>query len=278
MDELARALAFDRQLRARAAQETSKFDAGVALRHHGLPVVHHLNAVMLDAPLPEALDAAPIVALADRHLDGLGHRRIVLDDAHAAQRISAALLDVGWSRERTRFMIWRESSTAQLRRDDRAREISEAELRELQLALFADDRGVELGGSVIQALVDAQAALRAANPALRFGAGEHGRLASSATLFLDGSAGQTGGIAMIEEVGTLTAERRRGLGNSVVLAALLAARDAGRDPIVIPADADDWPQLMYAKLGFEPVGEQISFTLRSPVASSEHERGPRSPH
>jgi hypothetical protein len=30
----------------------------------------------------------------------------------------------------------------------------------------------------------------------------------------------------------------------------------------VPADADDWPQVIYAGLGFEPVGTQVHFTLR----------------
>jgi hypothetical protein len=32
---------------------------------------------------------------------------------------------------------------------------------------------------------------------------------------------------------------------------------------VVPADADDWPQIIYAGLGFVPIGRQITFTLRS---------------
>jgi hypothetical protein len=46
-----------------------------------------------------------------------------------------------------------------------------------------------------------------------------------------------------------------------VLAALASALTARCHPIVVPADADDWPQLMYGRLGFEPVGMQVSFTL-----------------
>jgi hypothetical protein len=41
-----------------------------------------------------------------------------------------------------------------------------------------------------------------------------------------------------------------------------AALRSGASRIVIPTDAEDWPQLLYAKLGFEPVASSVSFTLR----------------
>jgi mycothiol synthase len=67
---------------------------------------------------------------------------------------------------------------------------------------------------------------------------------------------------MIDEVGTLMTARGRGLARAVVSAAIDAAIGEGCDPIFVPADADDWPQLLYAKLGFEPLGTQVAFTLR----------------
>ena len=66
---------------------------------------------------------------------------------------------------------------------------------------------------------------------------------------------------MVEEVATLTAYRERGLAKAVVGRAVREALRWGADLVTIPADADDWPQVIYAKLGFEPVGIQVSFTL-----------------
>ncbi len=69
-------------------------------------------------------------------------------------------------------------------------------------------------------------------------------------------------MAMVETVGTLPAYRERGLAKAVVSAAIIAVRDWGAELITVPADADDWPQVIYAGLGFEPVGTQVQFTLR----------------
>jgi GNAT superfamily N-acetyltransferase len=68
-------------------------------------------------------------------------------------------------------------------------------------------------------------------------------------------------VALIDNVGTLQAQRRRGLARAVVTAAIEHARAEGCDPIVIPADADDWPKDLYARIGFVPLGVQVSFTL-----------------
>jgi GNAT superfamily N-acetyltransferase len=75
---------------------------------------------------------------------------------------------------------------------------------------------------------------------------------------------------MVEEVGTLPEYRERGLATAVVSAAIRAAGEWGADVIVVPADADDWPQLLYAKLGFVPIGKQVSLTRRlGPERGSE---------
>jgi hypothetical protein len=45
----------------------------------------------------------------------------------------------------------------------------------------------------------------------------------------------------------------------VAIAAAVAWR---ADLIVVPADADDWPQLMYARMAFVPAGRQVTLTRR----------------
>jgi GNAT superfamily N-acetyltransferase len=74
-------------------------------------------------------------------------------------------------------------------------------------------------------------------------------------------------VAMVTEVGTRVAHRERGLGRAVVSAAVAHAGGWGADLIVVGADADDWPQLMYAGLGFEAIGRQVTLTRRIPAPS-----------
>jgi predicted N-acetyltransferase YhbS len=63
-------------------------------------------------------------------------------------------------------------------------------------------------------------------------------------------------------VNTLEEHRGRGVGRAVVLAAAAAARASGADLVFLDADADDWPRLLYGRLGFDPVGEAWEFIRR----------------
>jgi ribosomal protein S18 acetylase RimI-like enzyme len=64
-------------------------------------------------------------------------------------------------------------------------------------------------------------------------------------------------------VNTLDEFRGRGLARACVLRAIAASRASGADLIVLHADAGDWPQHLYEKLGFDALGSRWSF-LRPP--------------
>jgi GNAT superfamily N-acetyltransferase len=76
-----------------------------------------------------------------------------------------------------------------------------------------------------------------------------GEPASCCRLLRDGRIGQ------IEDVGTRAEARERGYAKAAVLAVLAASQAAGDGPIFLTAEAADWPQLFYARLGFETVGD-----------------------
>ncbi|MGP0048922.1 MAG: hypothetical protein ACLPZR_08760 [Solirubrobacteraceae bacterium] len=260
--EFAAALALDRRIYVRAGQEQIELPRGWVVRHHDLSEVYFLNYLRLAAPLDAGLDATAVAELACRWQHGLGHRRVVIEDVEAGERLAGELTERGWERSRTVFMILR-SDPAGARRDPRAREISEEELGALQLATNEEeDFGPHSSPGLPQRLADAQAVLRAATPARGFGAGVGGALQSMCTLFLEPDVGGRR-AAMVEQVGTLRAFRQRGLAKATVSAALLAAAEWGAQLIVVPADADDWPQLLYAGLGFAAVGRIVSLTLRA---------------
>jgi hypothetical protein len=252
---LAVVLAFDRTMRARAATRTVELDHGLVVLHDELPMLHHLNAVLLDAPFDTGRDATAIVRLADAHLAHLPHRHVVLDDAGAGGRLAPQLLDAGWTRDRVVYMQWR-GAGGEPPRAGAARELTgpESEALELQILTEGAPGPKAMATALARQLIAGQQAIRAATWSRSFGAFVDGHAVSSATLFVDGE------IAIIDEVGTMRAHRERGFARAAIVAALQAAGAAGCGSIVVPADADDWPQLIYAKLGFEPIGRQVSFT------------------
>ena len=266
MDELQRALELDRRVALRGAERTIEIPEGWVVLHDQLPRVHTLNMLILGAPLPMTLDAARLESLADTWLGQLGHRFVRIDDPTGAARLTSKLLTAGWQRQRTVFMVLRADPRAALV-DPRARQISDAELDAVMLANFEHyDYGPDASPELVGELVRAQREMRRGTPALGFGAGEDGGLQSMTTLFMDPDV-DGARVAMVEQVGTLPDYRERGLARAAVSAAVAAAGAWGAELITVPADADDWPQLLYAKLGFEPLGIQVSFTVRRPPAA-----------
>jgi hypothetical protein len=256
------ALAVDRAVRRRGAVTATAIPQGLVVRHPELADVYHLNAIVLDAAA--SLDAEALTVLADRWLGDLGHRHVVFDNAVAGERLAAELADAGWERARTDFMVFTADPSA-VATDARARLICEAEMQALQLAGLQQAASVpDARSSLPLQLMAAQTALRAGTPAWCFGAGEDGELQSMCTLFLDADVSGRR-VAMVTEVETLIAHRERGLARGVVSAAVAAAHRWNADLIVVPVDADDWPQLMYARLGFadsDPPTRQVSLTRR----------------
>lgn len=257
MDTLATALAFDRSLRTRGARRTVALPEGVVILHDDLRPVYHLNSVMLDAPLRAGLDAQGIIGLSERWLGHLRHRHVVLDDDDDARAVAPEFVRAGWSMQRTVFMALG-ADADRPPRPGVAREVDNATLRALELRLIGEDPPLGAGPGFAEILVAAMDVLRDATRARGFAAGEDGELAAACTLFLEHD---RGGTALVDNVGTLRAHRRRGLARAVVTAAVDLARSEECEPIVIPADADDWPKNLYARMGFVPLGVQVSFTL-----------------
>jgi GNAT superfamily N-acetyltransferase len=255
------ALAADRAVRRRAAREAIALSAGLAVRHPELHDVHYLNAVLLDGGAVD-LDGAGVAAVAERFLGDLGHRHVVFDDPDAGERAAAELAGAGWERGRTVFMMFA-GDPAAVKPDARARPVSDAEMDALQLASLREQMSeADAREDLAARLLATQRRLRATTPARCFGAGAPAEMpVSMCTLFLDPDvAGRR--VAMVTDVGTRVAHRERGLGSAVVSAAVAHAGGWGADLIVVGADADDWPQLMYAGLGFEAVGRQVTLTRR----------------
>jgi GNAT superfamily N-acetyltransferase len=269
MDDLQCAIAFDRAICARGAQRSIDVAGGVVLLHDELKSKWTLNSVRLDTPARPGLDADGVCELADEHLGHLSHRYVVIDDAAAGERIAPELLARGWSVQRVVFMRWH-GDPSRAGRIELARRIGGDELREVQIVMGIQERGGDgaVERSLTETLVAGEEALRSGTPCLGFGADLDGRLCSSATMFIDS---RDGGIALIDEVGTLVQARGRGLARAVVAAAVRAALDAGCERVIIPADVDDWPVTLYERMGFERLGMQFYFALEDPPAGGRRD-------
>jgi GNAT superfamily N-acetyltransferase len=265
-DELTAALEADLATRLRACREPVAIDDGWVIRDDRLAMVHHLNAIVFGtvAPLdPVTYDADAIERLAYRWQQQSQDRCVVIDDEPAAERLAVELSERGWEQQRVLFMALR-SDPATAPRDARARTLDEDELRSLQLACLQQEVvGPSVPRELPGLLAETQALLRATTTSLRFAAGQTAaEPAASCTLFLDANVGGRR-VATVEAVATLREHREQGLARAAVSMSLRAAGEWGADLIVVAADADDWPQLMYASLGFRELGRRRQFTRRT---------------
>ena len=63
----------------------------------------------------------------------------------------------------------------------------------------------------------------------------------------------------MEDVYTAPEARGRGYARALVCRAVELARSGGHDLVFITADDNDWPKLLYERLGFRPLGRVWQF-------------------
>jgi ribosomal protein S18 acetylase RimI-like enzyme len=203
----------------------------------------------------EGMTLAEVVAAADEALAGYGHRAIAIRDEAEGERLASEFEAIPeWEVEKNLFMLLGEeggraagparetplSGCEDLRRDLIRGELP-ADADDLEETV---DQLLEMGRRTGEAGGDRWFVAPLEEPA-------------AACCLLSG-----GEIGQVEDVGTLSAARGQGLAQTVIKAAIAASRGAGHHHTFIVADADDWPRLLYGKLGFEVCG--ILHILRKP--------------
>ena len=198
------------------------------------------------------LSAEEAIELGDRVLGGAGfeHRTIVLCDEADGRRLAPEFEDrPGWEVEIGRYMTWRGDSGRE--GAGAVRETTLAGILPLRRQLSRESMppGLDRLEETVEQLLELERRYGEAGGDRWFVANGPDSPAAACRL-LAGA-----GLQQVEDVATLRSARERGLAQSVVLAALAEARAAGPELIFLVADGTDWPQLLYAKLGFEPVGD-----------------------
>jgi len=251
---LHRTRAFELALAGRSVDVVEPFPGGASYRTPSLAAVWDLNFLWVaDAAGAEADDLA---RTADRLQGetGLAHRRVVVPGERNAERLAPRLQALGWTAERLLTMVAGE--TPEPRRAVAVEEVAFERLLGLRAELAREGPGGR-SPAVVEQLLTAAARHARAGSARHFAVLDEGRPVAAADLYSDGR------TAQVEDVATLTTHRGRGYASAIVLRAVEAARETGNDLVFLLADADDWPQELYRRLGFEPIGDTHTFTRPS---------------
>ena len=191
-------------------------------------------------------NAEELVAEAAR----LERRLIFVPDPELGDALAPWFKEQGWRIDRHVVM-------AQLREPEReadlslVREVSEPDLREARKQVLA---GEPWASPKVLEQIFAAKALIGKRVTTRFFAVElDGEVVSYTDLYLDDA------DAQVEDVGTLPEHRNEGHASAVVLGAIAEARRAGAGFVFLVADANDWPKVLYGRLGFDEVGHYTKF-------------------
>jgi predicted GNAT family acetyltransferase len=253
MSEFDRAFALMDRIDERAAERLEPTPYGPVVVDTRLARVHDLN--FLRAEEPGNATAAKLAAEAERvqAAAGIGHRRVNIRNEGQRERLEPQFVALGWEPERFVLMIQRGEPDRPAKHE--VREVDEQALRSLWAeAIRHEPHGKD--ERLVRQILEHRRRISEAIPTRLFAAEADGKLVAHTELYSEDGVGQ------VENVVTLPDYRNRGLARALVLRAVAESHANGNDLTFLVADADDWPQRLYEKLGFETVGGYARFLKR----------------
>jgi ribosomal protein S18 acetylase RimI-like enzyme len=242
----------------RAAEIHEPFALGVLIGNPRFASVYSLNFIRIDpARAPVSADVAAEAAHEMQGRHNLTHRRVLINDGAIGEELTPGFRKLGWLADRLVVMSLQNPIPVE-EGPPFAEEYTEEEVAEGRRRYYGWRSGrfaSQLTADVVRQLVAARAVTAKAIRVRNFAARLEDDLVSFADLYTDGK------VAQIEDVGTIEPFRKRGLAKAVVQKAVAVAEADGHELVFLVADADDWPQEFYRRLGFEPIGDIYEFTL-----------------
>lgn len=245
------------EFETRTAERVDEHPWGAAYLSFGIPRVWDASWILIEQP---GLSVEEVVGIADEALGGAGfeHRTVAFRDPAERDRAFPGLEARGWERDSAVYMVLRRDPEREP--EVEAEEVGLDQILELRRRLIRGDLPageVPAGADTVEQLLEWDRRVGGVGGDRWFAArDDDGEFASCCCLLsLDG-------FGQVENVGTLPAARDRGLGRAVTLAAARASVDAGDDLTFLGAVVDDWPRLMYDRLGFDAVGVDWAYRLR----------------
>ena len=259
-DLLQRLIDYELAVYKASSQVVRPCEGGYAMLNTPHALVWDANDVILEQP---GVSAEAADRIAEEEIGGMGmeHRSLVHRIPAEGKKLEPGLKELGWEVEPTLYMALRgEPDRAS---EIEVKEVALAEIADMRLRLIREDLPLgqpKRAEAAKQLLAFDHKISGVAGDRWFVACDDHGNQAAACRLLeLSGT-----GIGQVEDVGTLREARRRGLARAVVLAAIRASQEAGHETTFIVADANDWPQLLYHRLGFETVGRFPWFRKKPP--------------
>jgi len=235
----------------RITDRSEAFAHGTAFFTPAHPTKWDLNLLVVEDAAGASADE--LLAEAERLQAPAGLRHRKLEVLKGGDPLVPGFEAAGWSAERVVVMLLRPDADRRGEAPAPVREVEFAAVRGLMEQWY----GETASAAEASELADSDADSAQRSGARYFLCERDGEAAACCMLLGKGT-----GVGQVEEVYTAKAHRGAGLASAVVRAAIAAAHDRGDDLVMIMADADDWPQRLYERLGFETVDVYRSFVRR----------------
>jgi ribosomal protein S18 acetylase RimI-like enzyme len=248
--ELARLRAYRRAQYGVVTTRAEPFAYGTAFFHPAHPTKWDINLMVVDSAEP--VGAEELIAEAERLQAPAGLRHRKIEFLQGGDDLVSAFEAAGWSSDRLVVMVLDAGAD---HRGDTPAEVREVGFDQVR-GLAEQWYGEGMSAAEARDLVAADADTEQMRPTRFFLAERNGEPAAYCMLLGDE------GIGEVESVYTAQAHRGAGLASAVVRAAIAASQERGDDLITIAADAADWPQHLYERLGFRTIDRRRSFTRK----------------
>lgn len=248
-DDLRRALAFERRSYELVAGRVQELPYGVAYLEDQLRLVYPARTLWVTATEVEGdqlhADADAVLGSADD-----GQRCVIVEHEPLWDAVAGAF-SAQWEARTFAFMAHRGDAAGQppaaAAREISREEMLEAEQRHMRTQLWGQDAEQR------RQIGEHHRRLGLAGNERCFAAYADGEVAGYAKLR------HRDGVAQVEDVVVVQEHRGKGLGRLVTTAAVQAGMELEPDLLFIVAWDHDWPQRLYAKLGFEHIGRARLF-------------------
>jgi ribosomal protein S18 acetylase RimI-like enzyme len=239
------------------SERVDRHEWGLALLSPSLNRVWDANCIVIERT---GMPVGAIVDAADETIGaaGMDHRTVVIVDEDDGRRLAPEFEALGWESEPGVYMVLRRSRDRE--GEAPVAERRQAEIEGLRRELIRAELAVlgQEDETTIEQLLEWDRRVGEADGDRWFVAPAEGEPASACRLLA------RDGIGQVEDIGTLSERREQGLARAVTLAAARASQRDGSELTYLGALANDWPRLLYAKLGFDEVGCIQEFRRKPP--------------
>lgn len=251
--EFAEVTRYLRRVDATGADDRGSWSGGAFIRTRSLPLVYDANRVIVLGH-GFAMSMVEVSDAADEIQAGMPNRIVEFVACEELAALAEGFIAAGWFAEPVGIMVRRREPD--LTADTSAvRVVDQAAMTSARMETLNDEVWA-LGDAAAQ-VREKQERIAQSVPTTHLAVMEDGGVVAYCEVFeLDAD------VAQVESVATVPAYRKRGYARAVVTRALELTHD--RKLVFLTMDPNDWPQQLYAKLGFDDIGQVLRFRRALP--------------